>query len=79
MHYPNGDEVRLGDEVELWSGSFGRVVCSMDTGEYTNDYPASEWSYLKSGVLVESTDVGLIHLLKQEHQGSMRLIRRQKT
>jgi len=37
MKYPDGQEAKLGDQVELWSGNQGMVVCSIDAGEYAAD------------------------------------------
>jgi len=39
MKYPDGQEARLGDRVELWDQNEGTVVCSLDTNEYSPDYP----------------------------------------
>ena len=57
----NGQEVRLGDRVKLWDGEHGTIMCSIDAGEYSTDYPEAEWSYLKSGVLIKSDTLGLFH------------------
>jgi hypothetical protein len=43
MKYANGQHVAVGDRVELWRDRQGIVVCSIDTGEFTVDYPKSEW------------------------------------
>lgn len=61
MNDCNGREVRLGDRVKLWDGEHGTVVCSIDAGEYSADYPEAEWSYLQSGVLIKSGMHGLFH------------------
>lgn len=74
MNYSDGQEVRLGDSVKLWEGCYGVIVCSLDTNEYTVDYPKEEWGYLKTGVLIESDKAGLIHYVKPEQ--NMRLIGR---
>lgn len=66
MRYPDGKITHVGDRVQLWSGAEGVVVCSIDTDEYTPDYPESEWSYLKKGVLILSPQAGLIHYLEPE-------------
>jgi hypothetical protein len=50
----NGQEVRIGDTVALWKGKYGTVVCSIDTGEFTGDYPEAEWLYLKAGVVIKT-------------------------
>ncbi len=57
MKYPNGQEVRVGDRVKLWDDQPGTVVCSIETGEFSKNYPKTEWGYLKSGILVK-TDTG---------------------
>jgi hypothetical protein len=66
MNYPDGREIRLGDKVKLWNGADGIVVCSLDTGEFTIDYPESEWGYLHKGVLIDSPQAGLIHYIEPE-------------
>jgi hypothetical protein len=39
MKYPDGQEVRLGDKVKLGDDAEGVVVSSIDTGEYSEEYP----------------------------------------
>jgi hypothetical protein len=74
MHYPDGQLAHVGDEVQLWNGATGVVVCSLDTVEYTTGFPEAEWRYLKSGVLIRSPQAGLIHYLEPE--ASFQLIAR---
>ena len=59
MNYPNGRPVELGDRVKLWNNKFGKIVCLIDTGEFSEKYPKAEWAYLSSGVIIE-TDTGEI-------------------
>lgn len=66
MKYSDGQEVKLGDKVKLGPDEGGVVVCSIDTREYTDDYPESEWGYLKKGVLINFPLYGLIHYEEQE-------------
>lgn len=61
MKYLDGQEVKVGDKVQLWTGCFGIVVCSMDTDEYTAAYPKEVWGYLKSGVLIKADKAELFH------------------
>ena len=61
MKYPDGEEAKLGDVVCLGDNLQGVVVCSIDTGEYSEAYPQAEWGYLDSGVLIEFPSYGLIH------------------
>jgi hypothetical protein len=66
MKYPDGQDVKLGDIVALGKDREGIVVCSIDTDEYSEDCPQSEWSYLKSGVLIKFPSYGLIHYEEPE-------------
>jgi hypothetical protein len=61
MHYSDGQLVQLGDTVSLWLGNEGTVVCSIDTAEFSPEYPKSEWAHLQRGVLILSSKGGLIH------------------
>ena len=61
MNYGDGRPVAVGDRVRLWEGQFGVVVCSIDAGEYTADYPEGNWAYLKSGVLIRTDKGSLFH------------------
>lgn len=74
LNYPDGQQIRLGDRVQLWPGAEGTVVCSLDTEEYSDRFPKREWDYLRSGVLISSPQVGLIHFLEAE--ASLRLVER---
>ena len=42
-------------------------MCSLDTQEYSDQYPVDQWRYLKNGVLIHSTQTGLIHYRDPEH------------
>lgn len=66
MKYADGQEVKLGDVVALGTDQRGIVVCSIDTGDYSEAYPKTEWSYLSSGVLIEFPSYGLIHYQKPD-------------
>jgi hypothetical protein len=66
MRYPDGAIVHVRDRVRLWEGAYGEVVCSLDTDEYSDRFPKSEWSYLERGILVESPQAGLIHYIEPE-------------
>ncbi len=63
MKYSDGSTIMVGDKVRLWEGCEGVVVCSVDTGQYSSNYPKIEWEYLRSGVLFETDKAGLVHYL----------------
>lgn len=63
MKYPiNSDEICLYDMVKC-NGFVGKVVAIIDDGVYSIEYCSHEWSYLKSGILIYSDEVGLIHYI----------------
>jgi len=66
MKYPDGQEVRLGDKVKLGQDEGGVVVCLIDRGEYSDDYPEAQWGYLKKGVMINFPSYGLIHYVEPE-------------
>ena len=66
MKYADGQDVRLGDQVRLGGDDGGRVVCSIDTSEYSDECPEAQWSYLKKGVVISFPRFGLIHYVKAE-------------
>jgi hypothetical protein len=59
MKYADGSEARLGDRVRIRNGETGVIVVSVDTGEFSAEYPKGEWEHLKTGVLVR-TDKGAL-------------------
>jgi hypothetical protein len=61
MKYPDGTEARIGDHVEFSNGEKGTIVFSIDTNEYSNEFPKTQWSYLKKGVMIRTDKGALIH------------------
>lgn len=76
MKYPDGQEMRLGDLVDQ-DGHAGCIVFSIDSNEYTPDYPCADWDYLGSGVMILFDDLGLVHY-SQSDEGT-RLVARATT
>jgi hypothetical protein len=77
MKYSDGQDVRLSDRVELADDAAGVVVCSIDTGDYSEEHPESAWSYLKRGVMVSFPQYGLIHY--EEPESDLQLVERATT
>lgn len=61
MKYADGQEVMLGDKVSLGGDSGGVVVGIISSGQFADGFPATEWLYLKRGILVQFPRFGLIH------------------
>ncbi len=74
MKYPDGQDVKLGDKVKLGQDQGGVVVCSIDTGECSAEYPETEWAHLKRGVVIKFPKYGLIHY--EEPEPDLELIER---
>jgi len=66
MKYSSGQDVRLGDKVKLGDDPDGEVACSIDTEEYSREFPRSQWEYLARGVLVKFLKCGVIHYEQAE-------------
>jgi hypothetical protein len=60
MKYRDGQESRMGDRIRVGGDSSGVVVCSIDTNEYSPEFPREQWSYLGTGVMVHFTNYGLV-------------------
>ncbi|HLX15460.1 MAG TPA: hypothetical protein VKS24_09665 [Bradyrhizobium sp.] len=52
--------LRIGDHVSD-HGLLGTVVANIEAGEFSADYTAAGWAYLKVGVLVMTDEAGLVH------------------
>jgi hypothetical protein len=61
MKYRDGQEARLGDRKRVGGDFTGLVVCSIDTDEYTREFPREQWSYLGGGVMIQFANYGLVH------------------
>jgi hypothetical protein len=61
MKYQDGQTVLIGDRVRLGTDD-GVVVFSIDTGEYDDLFPKTEWEYLESGIMVNLPNLGLVHI-----------------
>jgi hypothetical protein len=61
MKYPDGQDVRIGDIIDLGNDGEGLVVCDIENRIGTIDYPISDWDYLKIGVMIYTKEFGLFH------------------
>ena len=68
MKYASGEMVKIGDEV-IADGMRGKIVCDFDNRQFMVGYeswdtPTGEMvggGYTSSGVMVETTEAGLIY------------------
>jgi hypothetical protein len=58
----NGMLIRLGNRVSIGNAIDGVVVFSIDTDEFSTEFPKDKWVYLERGIMVKTERVGLIHL-----------------
>ena len=70
----NGEYFSAGDKVSFEGGSAG-VVCDFEDRIFSEGYPEEEWGYLKSGVLLESPDFGLVNLESRDGKVDVELIK----
>jgi hypothetical protein len=61
MKYNDGRPVAVGDRVKLGGKLRGVVVCSIDSKEFSPDFPEGDWGYLESGVIIQTTTGDIFH------------------
>jgi hypothetical protein len=61
MNYLSGEEVLLGDRIEIGGDSGNIVVCVFESGVFSESFPKEEWDYLKNGFLVKSQKMGTVY------------------
>jgi hypothetical protein len=63
MNYTDGQEIRLWDRVVFDDDDtvHGVVVFSIDTDEYSPQFPREQWSHLGHGVMLVTDQMGPIH------------------
>ncbi|ACV27811.1 hypothetical protein [Kangiella koreensis] len=64
MEYAHGKVLKIGDFVEWSDGVRGTVVCNISGSIYSDMYKQKDWEYLKTGILVDSEESGLIHYVE---------------
>jgi len=64
MNYVDGKLVLLGDEVALGGNMYGVVVACLDEGQYSEGYGEQDWGYLEHGVLVNSSEAGIVYFAR---------------
>ncbi len=67
MKYPDGTEARLGDRVRLRNGDTGVIVASMDTNEFSTEFPAANYADLRTGILIRTDKGALVRLEEPDH------------
>ena len=60
MEYPDGSKIRLGDQVTISGKYKGLVVADIDGNEYSSSCPKEQWSYLNSGIVMDTDFGGLV-------------------
>ena len=61
VKYSDGTVVRLGDRLSVSNGDAGTVVASMDTAEYSDEYPKENWAEPETGIMVLTDRGALVH------------------
>jgi hypothetical protein len=53
-------DVEAGSEIELFDGLKGIVMVNFENGTSTTDFPLDQWLDTQGGLLVLSSDIGLV-------------------
>ncbi len=54
----------MGDRIAIDGGVSGIVIFSIDTDEFSPEFPAEDWSYLGVGIMVQTEQAGLVHVVE---------------
>jgi hypothetical protein len=60
--FSKGKQIRLGDRVLVANHTTGTVVFSIDTGEYSREFPKADWEHLGRGIMVQTENAVLIYI-----------------
>jgi hypothetical protein len=74
MNYASGEEIRLWDRIEAWPGCSGIIVFTIDNHQFSPRFPEAQWSYLRTGVMLDIETAGLVHV--DEADEDLRLLQR---
>ena len=77
MKYADGKEAKVGDHVVIDSKYNGIIVANIDDNNYSTEYLNEQWSYLNSGVMIDTDFGGLIHY-SQEYVASEKIELKQR-
>jgi len=61
VRYVSGQDVLLGDTVQIATRHRGKVVACIAEGKYLPPHNAEQWGYLKAGVMIDTDFGGLVH------------------
>lgn len=61
MKYTDGKQAKIGDKVLIGGQFNGLVVADLDSDEYSADHSREQWSYLQSGLMIDTDFGGLVH------------------
>jgi hypothetical protein len=62
MFEKKGKQIRLGDRVLVANHVTGVVVFSIDTDEYSPEFPEADWEHLGRGIMVQTENAELIYI-----------------
>jgi len=66
MQYADNSQIRLGDRVRHADGEDGEVVFSIDTDEYSSEFPKQEWEYLSEVIMSRTASGELFHYCSRD-------------
>jgi hypothetical protein len=59
----NGRLIRLGDRIDIGSAEKGVVVFSLETDEFSPDFPKDDWAHLGTAGIMVQMDGGALFFL----------------
>ena len=76
MRYRDGQDVLPGDFVSIDTKYRGTVVGCIDTAQYSPPHSHAQWSYLGTGIMVDTDFGGVVHYPEGPDSDDIVLLRR---
>ncbi|MEZ5443476.1 MAG: hypothetical protein R3F15_18545 [Lysobacterales bacterium] len=66
MELLDGQSLRAGDWLRSGDGWSGRILAIIDTADFVPELVGAHWSYLGTGVLIDTDFAGMVHFQHQD-------------
>ena len=68
MKYSNGEDLRIEDQVTLDERYNGVIKAIIEENQFSTEYPKEQWSYLKTGIIIDTDFGGIVHYQESDIQ-----------
>jgi hypothetical protein len=73
-NYPSGERIKVNDKVIFGNDLSGVVVAVIDDNSYSKEFTREQWGHYKTGVLVDTKEIGLTFYQEDEYLANFKKI-----